>query len=296
MKYNDENSLMKRLFLYIAIQVALLLTLTACASKDFKEAEVSDHKEVKTADYAEVEAVDHETIETIDYKWADEATNSDRRIVCWGDSLTEGTGGDGVTYPKVLEELSGCEVLNYGVYSDNSSLIAARQGGKPSHIENMNEISASVTPAKINIVDDDGTWEMWCNFGDAGINPCRIAGVEGTLSIDTSDGSRYFTRLAPGAAVCVDDGERFYTHAMIDAKPDDILVIWSGSSDRWDEEPDIDAIVRNIDSMLNFSNCEEYVIIGYTVWNGFTDASVPKMWNESLFALWAIRSMILLNL
>ena len=38
-----------------------------------------------------------------------------KRIVCWGDSLTYGQGGNGTTYPSVLEEKTGLEVITDGI-------------------------------------------------------------------------------------------------------------------------------------------------------------------------------------
>lgn len=204
-----------------------------------------------------------------------------KRIVCWGDSLTEGTGGDGVSYPSVLAELTGLEVENYGVYSEKASLIAARQGGNPCHTEDLDTIPADVERVKVNVVSDTGDWEMWCNFGDAGINPCVIAGVEGTLEIDKSDGTRYFTRLSPGESVDVDSSNnKFYTHGMLDKRDNDILVIWSGSTDGWDENRSIDRIIEYQRAMLEYANCSEYVIINYTAKPNIGDDI--DSWNERL--------------
>lgn len=202
------------------------------------------------------------------------------RIVCWGDSLTEGTGGDGVNYPDVLANLSKREVLNYGVYAERASLIAARQGGNPQHVEELHEIPASVTPVKVNIVGNNGNWEMWCNNGDAGINPCRIAGVEGNLSIDESDGSRYFTRLKAGSVVSVPTDDVFYTHAMIDKRSNDIYVIWAGSSDGLFDDRSIDDVVRYIKSMIKYGGCARYVVINYTAKYNIGDAI--DEWNDRL--------------
>jgi lysophospholipase L1-like esterase len=41
-------------------------------------------------------------------------------IVCFGDSITEGVGGDGVTYPQLLGERLGVEVHNAGVGGDTA--------------------------------------------------------------------------------------------------------------------------------------------------------------------------------
>ena len=194
-----------------------------------------------------------------------EVTSPSRRIVCWGDSLTEGTGGEGVTFPKVIEELTGIETINYGVYGECSSLIAARQGGNGQHVENISEIPADTEPVPIKIKGDkDGASELWLTFGDAGVNPCMIAGVMGELSIDPEDSTKYFTRLEAGEAVAINnDNDTFYTHGMLDAREDDILIIWSGSSDGLVEGMTVDIPIDNIRSMLEYSGCEEYVILDY---------------------------------
>jgi len=186
-----------------------------------------------------------------------------RRVICWGDSLTEGTGGDGISFPDVVEDLSGCEVKNYGVYCDRASLIAARQGANPQRARDLSYIPADPQKLKVNIVGENGAWEMWLNFGDAGVNPCYIDGVEGTLSIDPDTGSRYFTRTAPGEAVSVTKGE-FETAAMRDMRDNDILVIWSGSSDGLFDDRSIGDIIKYQRAMLKYANCDDYIIINFT--------------------------------
>ena len=47
-------------------------------------------------------------------------------INCWGDSMTAGQGGNGVTYPRVLKELTGFPVNNFGVSGENTYEIVDR--------------------------------------------------------------------------------------------------------------------------------------------------------------------------
>ena len=47
-------------------------------------------------------------------------------INCWGDSMTAGQGGSGVSYPKVLKELTGFPVNNFGVSGENTYEIVDR--------------------------------------------------------------------------------------------------------------------------------------------------------------------------
>lgn len=185
------------------------------------------------------------------------------RIVCWGDSLTEGTGGSGTTYPNTLEKLSGREVLNYGVYAEMASCIAARQGGNPMHADEAFTIPAACEPVEIKPVNESGSPEMLMVFGDAGINPCSIGGVMGTMSINMDNGARYFTRSEAGDEVAVAGGTPILFHAMLDKKDDDILVIFSGTNDYPDTESIKDVIAYQR-AMLEYAGAENYVVIGMT--------------------------------
>ncbi|HOO28237.1 MAG TPA: hypothetical protein PLU43_07210 [Lachnospiraceae bacterium] len=185
------------------------------------------------------------------------------RIICWGDSLTEGTGGDGVTYPNTLEELSGREVINYGVYAETASCIAARQGGNPMHTRASLTIPSACEPVELILDNEKGNPEMLLVFGDAGINPCSIGGVEGTLSIDMETGNRYFTRNEAGEPVTIEAGTQMLFHAMLDKRTDDILVIFSGTNDYPDTES-IEDVIAYQRAMLAYAGAENYVIIGMT--------------------------------
>lgn len=66
-------------------------------------------------------------------------------ILAWGDSLTYGQGGNGITYPKVLQELiddnnditEQYKVINCGVQGDTTPGILARQGGLSAFVKMM---------------------------------------------------------------------------------------------------------------------------------------------------------------
>ncbi len=74
-----------------------------------------------------------------------EAPDTNHTIVCWGDSMTEGTGASeaiintdegsldvsGMTYPDILQRLTGMQTYNMGVYGADSEEIAIMQGGLP---------------------------------------------------------------------------------------------------------------------------------------------------------------------
>lgn len=189
------------------------------------------------------------------------ADNSDKRVVCWGDSLTVGTGGEGTTMPDTIAKLSGATVLNYGSYGESSSCIAARQGGNPQKLVEDIIIPSDCTPVKAQCEGNYG-YEMLLVFGDAGINNAVIGGIEGTYSM--VDDERCFTRLTPGEETLIPSGTQLITHAMSDKRSDDILVIWAGSNDGIETEENVPSLAKKIDEMIAYQQCEKYVVVSLT--------------------------------
>lgn len=85
-------------------------------------------------------------------------------IVCWGDSLTAGTGGEGITYPQTIEELidenilskNHCDmgtipVVNMGVGGEDTCTILGRNGAVPFTVKKDFVIPAGTEPAEIEI-------------------------------------------------------------------------------------------------------------------------------------------------
>lgn len=188
--------------------------------------------------------------------------NIGKRVVCYGDSLTEGTGGDGVTWPGTVEAMSGATVLNYGVFGEASSCIAARQGGNPQSLNDEIVVPADCTPVKAQVTGKYG-WEMLLVFGDAGINNCTIGGIEGTYSMD-EEGNRMFTRLEPGEETVLPEGSPFVTKAMMDKQPDDIMVIYAGSNDTLETMDDIPLLVQKINEMIAYHGNDKYIVVSLT--------------------------------
>lgn len=200
------------------------------------------------------------------------------RVVFWGDSLTESTGGGGVTFPKVVQEEAAkdgkeIEIRNYGVYAEKSSLIAARAGGNPMRLNNTVTIPGDTTPVEVVPVSDMFGYEMLLVFGgdkergampsfsaDNSINPCVIAGVEGYLSINADENKRYFTRKEPGDPVVAKEGEQIFFWAMRDKREDDILVIWSGSND--DLTPaNVKDTIKYIQTIIDYTGADRYIVL-----------------------------------
>jgi len=76
------------------------------------------------------------------------------RIVCWGDSLTEGYNATN-SYPEEIAKLSGLEVINYGIAAESAEQIACRQGAIQTYVEPM-VIPADTTPVAFDTLTGDG--------------------------------------------------------------------------------------------------------------------------------------------
>lgn len=137
-----DNMIRKCVLRGIALGAAVLL-LCACgnAGKDGSgpdphgtAAEGRDQSGQNTAQYSGQK--EDEDMKPDDYGDADlsneehpaySAVNMpEEEINCWGDSITEGFGSDGLTYPEMLEQMTGLPVRNLGVGGEGSREILAR--------------------------------------------------------------------------------------------------------------------------------------------------------------------------
>lgn len=198
-------------------------------------------------------------------------------IVCWGDSLTAGAGGhialDGattispaVTYPKVLAELSGREVINMGVGGETATTIAARQGGL-NMLVSACTIPAEAVPVKVELIGSNGIEVAPLkqdSTGRCGVNPCYINDIEGKLTRENDE--YYFTRTTAGKAYSVPDGTPIVTQGMLTQR-DKIAVIFIGTNGGFGNDwVNFTGLTDIYDSMINFLDYEqkEYVIVGLT--------------------------------
>lgn len=201
---------------------------------------------------------------------------SARRVVCYGDSLTMGiqTGfGDIVEtpYPIRLGQYLGIEGINYGIGAETSDMIAMRQGAVAVYVDDIT-IPAECEPVLLNYtIDCDDEFSVFAMYGFEGINDCEISGIKGRITSYSDENNRfneeiYFVRNEPGEAVAITEPERIITHAMLDKREDDILVIWSGSNDLLGavDTSQFDTITGYIDAMIEYAGTDEYVIVGYT--------------------------------
>ena len=192
---------------------------------------------------------------------ADEVqANYDRRVICWGTSLTYGTGGEGVTMPGVLGTLSGANVMNYGGYAENTNCIATRSGASKLTLTEGFTIPSDTNPVPVEFETEFGEIALLLVYTDSGLNPVTIDGVKGKLSID-EELNHYFNRFEPGEGKKIEAGTQIIPYSVEDMQPDDIQVIWTAGNDNLQNTEGIEHLIEKIDKMIEFSGSDKYVIV-----------------------------------
>lgn len=190
-------------------------------------------------------------------------------IACWGDSLTYGVGGEGITYPNVLqqyvsEKVGKISVYNLGVGGESSKQVMARNGALGIKLAEDLVIPDSQIPIKIEIELSDGSDAAILRQGDYGIEEVRIGSVFGSLSIKqesitSEDYTYYFTRKYDGKEERINSGTQIEVVSSRKYK-DDIIVIFMGTNGVWSTPEEL---IGQIQSMIDGQFHKElYVVIG----------------------------------
>lgn len=205
-------------------------------------------------------------------------------VYCWGDSLTEGVGGDVATqesiqrfivsaYPDVVARTYPC--VNLGCRGETIQTIMARQGSDPMVVGGFT-IPASADENVIvgylrgryydsnhlGLATQSGDVAQPLKETEAGVNPCVIAGVEGILYRDytaDSDG-RYayrFHRLKDGEATVVPSNTQIETYAMRNYR-NGVAVIWMGANGAVNSHT---AYIQKLKDMITYGNYKNYIVV-----------------------------------
>lgn len=185
-------------------------------------------------------------------------------INAWGDSLTYGVGGQGISYPFILESLINLNVNNYGITAEGAKTIAYRQGALPIYVNEF-KIHDEVVPVEVSIIYSQGEERenILLENGDSGINPCSIDGIEGRMSFNKDNGKYYFTRLIAGEEVTVKNDTQIITSAMSNKNENDINIIFIGTNNR-PTIYNIDNIIEIQKEMIEYSGSDKYIVVGLT--------------------------------
>lgn len=165
------------------------------------------------------------------------------RVYCWGDSLTQGIGGNAngwhlISYPSVLAER--CNAVNLGILSDNVPTIMARIGADPV-VLNECVIPASSSESVIvgNTTDglllESGRVAKLLKYGDCGVNPCYVNDIPCILFRDyaedtTDDLSIRLRRLEDGEAITVSSGTKLVTFGAKHYRGNGLHIFWMGAN------------------------------------------------------------------
>ena len=197
-------------------------------------------------------------------------------IICIGDSLTHGTGGENISYPYYLSEDIENDgyfipVVNLGVGGENTVTIGSRVGAVPFSLEAFTIPSGS-EPVEIEILPYNG-YDITPLMNDtelnAGINPCVISGVEGVISYEDNvegESGYYFTRSTDGEEVSVPSGTNADTYAS-SAYSDGIFIVYMGTNGGYVSTEDL---INQYDAIIGLqgANSGKYLIIGMTAYCG----------------------------
>ncbi len=203
-----------------------------------------------------------------------------KKIVCWGDSITWGLGYDENTYikseagiidasnwnyPDTLKYYTGMDVYNLGVCGETSYEIALRQGGIKMYVEKQ----VTVKPGKriqISIVDESGNPVILENFNgyqSDNQEPENVVYINDTpFKLEYDNGDLYISIYdnAVNKSIKLRKGSQVITKAAHDISGD-VLVIQMGSNGGWD---DYEELIEQYKAMIANSGTECYIIIGDT--------------------------------
>ena len=184
------------------------------------------------------------------------------KIVCWGDSLTYGAGGNGTSYVSTLNNLcsDNAVVYNMGVGGEKTSTIAGRQGGIPMVVDSF-IIPTDTSKVEIKIKGKDGSEVAPAMQNGNGLNNCFISGIEGKITYDSSMEKWYFNRVLSGSSVTVPNDTEVITDGMKNYNDADILILWTGQNDGTNTS-NISDIIEKQKKMIEYANTENYLVIG----------------------------------
>lgn len=201
---------------------------------------------------------------------ANEALNgkSQTKIVCWGDSETQGVGattsGGYVTLLKnqLSEDGYNYSVLNRGVSGDNLNNIMNRMGAVPIYIKPFTMLGRNgenvYTPIQFYETPFGKVNFAFPYDVTAGVRPCYLNGVQyGTSGVFKSDGNYRWIRTEDGEDIIFDKPVLF-THDNQKLN-DQITIIWGGTNDL---NMTIEEMILRQKAMIDYLKTDKFVIIG----------------------------------
>jgi len=217
-------------------------------------------------------------------------------VLTYGDSLTAGAGGSGVTYPIVLGSLLGgnFKVINNGVGGETAPTIAARQGGVPAVITQEFILPADTSPITISTVASNkirntlyGAEVSMLKQGAGvglSVNPCYIQGIECTLTwvgANSTDPNGSWTikrNVAATESKKIIANSILTTSAAKKYRKPFAQVLWVGQNGGYSTDAEL---VDYYKRMIDFSDCNNYILIGLHSGTASERASLEKAMSDA---------------
>lgn len=205
---------------------------------------------------------------------------NNKRIMCRGDSLTAGAGAGGsqYKYTSVLNNLikSNTIVSYFAVGGESAEKIAARMGAIPI-VLNPFTLPGDASRVAVTVKD-------WCDrnldfYGNAGVNPCYVDGIECTFEVDS--GKRYIKRNVSGESKTFDRPVELITRDYKEFR-NCIAVIWIGTNNSKDTA---EFIIEMQKLMVKNLQTDRYIIVGLTCQTAKYRSDVAET-NEKMAKEW----------
>lgn len=165
------------------------------------------------------------------------ATNN--YAVWWGDSLTAGAGGNGISATSELEKLQKIQIQNRGVGGENSTQIAVRSGAKEVYLKFWGKGKKEGDWRVYNVEPDVQLLRQGMSVIAGNIDKCvtLLKFVEG----------KYFARIFKCSKDFTDKVKKFSLTGLdnINAKAK-FHLIWSGRNNAYDSQTVVDDIAAMI--------------------------------------------------
>lgn len=183
-------------------------------------------------------------------------TESDQtRIVCWGDSMSQG-------YPTEFRKTYRVPTISFSAGGDTAEHMAMKQGALALYAAPFT-IPAEAEPALLTVLDYKFEKVVsLADLGGNGLTPVYINGIKGALYYRSEGDCFYFERETAGEEIRLDRPVRIVTKAMTDLRTEDVNIIYSVSVSPG-VRGDVDALVEIQRSMIDYAKNGKYVIIGY---------------------------------
>ena len=200
-------------------------------------------------------------------------------VVFWGDSLTVGYGGKGVTMPSVVQTHLGKNytIINAGVGGENSRTIASRQGGNTMTIKD--DIQLSSTETTINLIDYEGyRITPLLQGGYSSINPCYVNGIECEMKwtgkrYDDPTGRWTLKSTNDIPKTTIKKGLPIITNYMKNLCRPYCIVIWMGTNGYYSSAEDL---IQQYEKMIEYAGTSNFLVIGLQYLNDINNEKVNK--------------------